>query len=140
MRWKLSRTVLRGGASGNAGSLLDKAEGRLKQPYYFSLRSGEPLAMGGLWESWRAPDGQILRTCAVITTGPNEVMAPVHDRMPFIIALEHWQDWLAAPPEAVEALLAPSSAEAMQKWKVDRRMSRTVEDDAGLIEPAPDIP
>jgi putative SOS response-associated peptidase YedK len=111
-----------------------KSEGRLKQPWYFSLKSGEPMAMGGLWESWRAPDGRIVRTCAIITTGPNAVMAPVHDRMPVIIPPEHWQDWLAAPAEAVTALLAPSPAEAMQAWKVDRRVSRVAQDDAGLIE------
>lgn len=110
-------------------------EGRVKQPWYFSLRSGRPLAMGGLWESWRGPDGEILRTCAVITTAPNEVMAPVHDRMPVIIPPEYWQDWLAAPPEEVEALLAPISGEVMQAWKVDRRMSRTSEDDPGLVVP-----
>ncbi|MCP5277790.1 MAG: SOS response-associated peptidase [Thiobacillus sp.] len=117
-----------------------KTEGRVKQPWYFSLKSGRPLAMGGLWESWRRPDGEILRTCAVITTGPNEVMAPVHDRMPAIIPPEHWQDWLAAPPDEVESLLAPAPAEAMQAWKVDRRVSRTTEDDGGLIEPLPSCP
>ncbi|MBM4180081.1 MAG: SOS response-associated peptidase [Betaproteobacteria bacterium] len=109
-------------------------EGRVKQPWYFSLKSGEPLAMGGLWESWRAPDGVILRTCAVITTEPNQLMAPVHDRMPVLIDREHWRDWLAAPPEAVTGLLAPPPAEIMRAWRVDRRVSRVAEDDAGLIE------
>jgi putative SOS response-associated peptidase YedK len=46
-----------------------KTQGKVKQPYYISLKSGEPLAMAGLWESWKAPDGSILRTCCVITTG-----------------------------------------------------------------------
>ncbi|HRH81691.1 MAG TPA: SOS response-associated peptidase [Thiobacillaceae bacterium] len=110
-----------------------KTEGRLKQPWHFSLRSGDPLAMGGLWESWRGPDGRILRACAIITTGPNAVMAPVHDRVPAIIAPEHWQDWLAAPPDEVRALLAPLPAEAMQAWKVDRRVSHTTADDPGLV-------
>lgn len=110
-------------------------EGRVKQPWYFSLKCGEPLAMGGLWESWRAPDGGILRTCAIITTGPNQLMAPVHDRMPVLIDREHWRDWLAAPPEAVTGLLAPPPAEIMRAWRVDRRVSRVAEDDAGLIEP-----
>jgi len=112
-----------------------KTEGRQKQPWYFSLKSGKHLAMGGVWESWRAPDGQILRTCAVITTGPNEVMAPVHDRMPVIIPPEHWQDWLSAAPEKVDALLAPPAAQDMQAWPVDRRMSRTTEDGPDLIVP-----
>jgi putative SOS response-associated peptidase YedK len=110
-------------------------EGRQKQPWYFSLKSGRPLAMAGLWESWRMPDGGILRSCAVITTGPNELMAPVHDRMPVIIAPEHWPAWLAAPPQDVEELLVPYPAETMKAWKVNRRVSRVVEDDAALIEP-----
>ncbi|KAF0098322.1 MAG: hypothetical protein FD187_3034 [bacterium] len=113
-----------------------KTEGRQKQPWYFSLKSGEPLAMGGVWESWRGPDGgEILRTCAIITTGPNAVMAPVHDRMPVILAPEHWQEWLAAPAEAARELLAPAPAERLQAWPVDRRVSRATADDAGLIEP-----
>ncbi|CAG0970663.1 partial SOS response-associated protein YedK, partial [Rhodocyclaceae bacterium] len=55
-----------------------KAAGGVRQPYYISLASGEPLALGGLWESWRGPDGSILRTVCIVTTGPNEVMAPIH--------------------------------------------------------------
>jgi putative SOS response-associated peptidase YedK len=91
--------------------------------------------MGGVWDSWKASDGGILRTCAVITTGPNAVMAPVHDRMPVIISPEHWQEWLAAPAGAARELLAPAPAECFQAWPVDRRVSRATADDAGLIEP-----
>ena len=112
-----------------------KAEGKLKQPYYISLKSGEPLAMGGLWESWRASDGSIVRTCAIITTGPNAVMEPIHDRMPVIVAPEHWQDWLTAPGDTVKDLLAPCPADILQAWPVSRRVSKTVDDDTGLIEP-----
>jgi len=49
------------------------AQGKVKQPYYISLKSADLLAMGGLWESWTSPDGEILRTCAIVTTGPNEL-------------------------------------------------------------------
>lgn len=112
-----------------------KTEGKVKQPYFFSLKSGEPLAMGGLWESWRRPDGEILRTTCIITTGPNEVMEPIHDRMPVILRTEDWQAWLEAPVEAIQPLVCPYDADAMQAWPVDRRVSRTVDDDAGLIEP-----
>jgi putative SOS response-associated peptidase YedK len=64
-----------------------KAVDKGKQPYYISLRSGEPMALGGLWESWRGADGSVLRTCAIVTTGPNGLMASIHERMPLIIAL-----------------------------------------------------
>jgi putative SOS response-associated peptidase YedK len=81
-----------------------KTEGKVKQPYFISLKSGEPLAMGGLWESWRRPDGEILRTACIITTGPNDVMEPIHDRMPVILRTEDWQAWLEAPVEDIQSL------------------------------------
>lgn len=112
-----------------------KTEGKLKLPYYISLKSGEPMALGGLWESWRAPDGEVLRTCCIITTGPNAVMDPIHDRMPVILAPEQWQAWLTAPVENVEPLVRPYDATVMQAWPVDRRVSKTQDDDAALIEP-----
>ena len=111
-----------------------KTEGKVKQPYFISLKSGEPLAMGGLWESWRRPDGELLRTACIITTGPNDVMRPIHDRMPVILRAEDWQAWLEAPVEDIQPLVCPYEADAMQAWPVDRRVSRTVDDDAGLIE------
>lgn len=108
-----------------------KAEGKVKQPYYISLP--EPFAMAGLWESWKSPDGDVLRSCCVITTGPNALMAPIHDRMPVIISPEDWQRWLAAPVEDVAELVRPYPAEAMQAWPVSRRVSKTVDDDAKLM-------
>ncbi len=112
-----------------------KTEDKVKQPYFISLKSGEPLAMGGLWESWRRPDGEILRTACIITTGPNDVMEPIHDRMPVILRTEDWQAWLEEPVEAIQPLVRPYESDAMQAWPVGRRVSRTVDDDAGLIEP-----
>jgi len=112
-----------------------KAEGKLKQPYYISLKSGEPMAMGGLWESWKTPNGEILRTCCIITTGPNAVMAPIHDRMPVILSASNWDAWLEAPTDEVAQLVKPYEAGEMQAWEVSRRVSKTVYDDAELIEP-----
>jgi len=113
-----------------------KAEGKLKQPYCISLP--EPFAMAGLWESWKSPDGSILRTCCVITTRPNAVMEPIHDRMPVIIAPADWGRWLSAPVDEVAKLVRPYPADSMLAWPVSRRVSKTVDDDAGLIEFAAD--
>jgi putative SOS response-associated peptidase YedK len=77
----------------------------------------------------------ILRTACIITTGPNDVMEPIHDRMPVILRTADWQAWLEAPVEDIQSLVIPYDADAMQAWPVDRRVSRTVDDDAGLIEP-----
>lgn len=112
-----------------------KSEGKLKQPYYISLKSGAFLAMAGLWETWQSPAGELLRTCAVLTTGPNALMQPIHDRMPVILTPEHWQAWLTAPAREVGGLLSAHDSETMQAWPVDRRVSRAREDDAGMIEP-----
>lgn len=112
-----------------------KAEGKIKQPYYISLKSGVPAAMGGLWESWKDPDGNILRTVCVVTTSPNAVMTPIHDRMPVIIAPENWHSWLSGMPEEIAGLVAPYRDEELQAWPVSRRVSKTQDDDAGLIEP-----
>lgn len=112
-----------------------KAEGGIKQPYYISLKSGAAMALGGLWESWQGPDGNILRTACIITTGPNAIMAPIHDRMPVIVAPEDWREWLGAPVENISGMLAPFQSDAMQAWPVSRRVSKAREDDAGLIEP-----
>ncbi len=59
--------------------------GRTKQPFFFSDPQGQVLALAGLWEAWRAPDGGLLRTCCILTTAANARVAPVHERMPLIL-------------------------------------------------------
>ena len=112
-----------------------KAEGKIKQPYYISPKDGQPMAMGGLWESWKTPDGDILRTVCIVTVGPNAVMKPIHDRMPVILPPEHWQEWLSAPMEAIQPLVASCSDDLLKTWPVSRRVSKTADDDPGLTEP-----
>jgi len=84
------------------------------------------------------PVSEIVRTVCIVTTGANELMAPIHDRMPVLIAPEHWRTWLTAPADVVRQLLAPSPSTGMRAWPVSRRVSRTADDDPELIEPLPD--
>ena len=105
-----------------------------KQPYFISLKSGKPIAMAGLWESKEFADGSILRTACVITTAANELMAPIHDRMPVIISPENWQAWLTAPADSAKELITPFAPEQMQAWPVSRRVSRSSEEGPDLIE------
>ena len=111
-----------------------KTEGRTKQPYYFSHLSGAPLVLAGLWESWRAPDGTILRTVCLITTSANALMAPIHDRMPVLLNPTDWATWLEGSMEQAAQLIAPYADGALQCWPVDRRLNRPTEEGAGLIE------
>ncbi|MCX7636159.1 MAG: SOS response-associated peptidase [Syntrophales bacterium] len=71
-----------------------KVEGKRKQPWFFYLRSGEPFAFAGLYESWKPPQGESVNTCTIITTQANEIVAPVHDRMPVILPPDVYDSWL----------------------------------------------
>jgi putative SOS response-associated peptidase YedK len=108
-----------------------------KQPWYIHLKDDEPMAMGGLWESWADPlCGEIVRTFCVITTGPNEVMAPIHDRMPVILRPDAWAAWLAPETsmEQIASLVAPAPAERLGAFQVSRKVSNAREDGPELIE------
>lgn len=78
--------------------------GKRKQPWYIHRKDDDLFAFGGLWEGWQDPfSGNWVTTCAIVTTPPNELLAPVHDRMPLIIAKSDYDTWLspahAPPPE-----------------------------------------
>ncbi len=107
-----------------------------KQPIRITLASGEPFAMAGLWETWDAPDGSLLRTFTIITGDPNELVAPIHNRMPAILLPEHEAIWLdnAAEPAIWLDILRPYPAERMAAYPVSRRVNFVGNDDAGLVE------
>jgi putative SOS response-associated peptidase YedK len=111
-----------------------RREGARKQPYYFQLRDGRPFAFAGLWECWRGADGEPVETCAILTTEANEVLRPVHDRMPVILAPEDYDLWLArrvGNASDVRLLLRPYPAALMTSHPVGRRMNDVRHDDEG---------
>jgi putative SOS response-associated peptidase YedK len=65
---------------------------------------GAPLAFAGLWEEWRPPEGDPLRSCTIITTSPNHVMEPIHTRMPVILGEDEWDEWLSPATRAADLL------------------------------------
>jgi putative SOS response-associated peptidase YedK len=107
-----------------------------KQPMRITLASGEPFAMAGLWEAWDAPDGSTLRTFTIITGEPNELVAPIHNRMPAILRPEHEAIWLdnAAEPAIWLDILRPYPSEHMAAYPVSQRVNYVGNDDAGLVE------
>ena len=117
-----------------------------KQPWYFSAAPGGPLgggagllAMAGLFEAWRpSEDAEWLLSCCVVTTDANALMAPVHDRMPVLLAPQDWARWLdrgTQDPAAVLPLLRPCPDGALQAWEVSRAVSPGSAEGPGLIEP-----
>ena len=95
-----------------------------KQPYRIAMRDGAPFGFAALWERWEG-GGEPLETCTIITTSANEVVAPIHDRMPAIILPDSYGTWLDTKledPPQLTSLLAPYPHEPMIAYRVDRRM------------------
>ncbi|MCB2222692.1 MAG: SOS response-associated peptidase [Actinobacteria bacterium] len=91
-----------------------------KLPHYITRADGAPLALAGLWASWRDAAGERVVSCTIVTTEPNDLVAPLHDRMPVVLPTAAWDRWLDrdfSDTDALRALLAPS-AEAMSAHPV----------------------
>jgi putative SOS response-associated peptidase YedK len=104
-----------------------------KQPWYFTRTDGEPMTFAGLWDEWKdKATGEVLKSCTMLITGPNDFVAEVHDRMPVVLESKDFASWLN---EGGSTLLRPA-ANVLQRWPVSRRVnsSRAPTDDPTLIE------
>ncbi|AFY30697.1 SOS response-associated peptidase [Calothrix sp. PCC 7507] len=93
-----------------------------KQPFYFSLQDGQPFGFAGLWERWQSPSGEEITSCTILTTTANELLQPIHDRMPVIVAPKDYNLWLdpqMQTPETLQQLLLPYPAQAMTAYPVN---------------------
>lgn len=108
-----------------------------KQPYFFRMQNEHPFGFAGLWEKWKAIDGQVLETCTILTTEANEVLIPVHDRMPVILHSEDYELWLdedVRKRELLKDLLRPYPAEEMISHPVSSAINSPKNQGATLIE------
>ena len=76
-----------------------------KRPFRIILKSGEPFAMAGLWETWIDPQGSVVPSCTIITTAANDFLSPIHNRMPVILSRETERLWLDSDLEQAPALI-----------------------------------
>lgn len=114
-----------------------KISSTLKQPMYVHLRSKQPFAVAGLWESWQHPSTQeTVRSCTIITTTPNSVISPFHHRMAAILTPEEEDLWLdeSLQTQDLIKLLRPYQADEMEAYPVSTRVNTFAYDDATLIE------
>ena len=121
----------------------NKREGKERTPVYFFQQSGEPMAFAGLWESWQSPEGQWVRSCAILTTAANSLVEPVHHRMPVILSEETeplWLDPLTETPATLEPLLLPAPPELLGLREVSPMVNNVRNDSPGCITAAPSPP
>ncbi len=112
---------------------------RNKAPHLIRLKNHKPFAFAGLWEEWHASDGSSVRSCTIITTGPNALMAPIHDRMPLILGRNDYAEWLdpaPRPPESLGHLIKAASADEMEAYVVSSLVNNPKIDQADCILPA----
>jgi len=112
-----------------------KSAGRTKQPYRIELADRSPFAFAGLWERWQAPEGAPIESCTILTTEANELLRPIHDRMPVILDEAGHEPWLDADQSrSVAGLLRPFPVERMAAYPIGSRINSPRNDDAGVLE------
>lgn len=118
-----------------------RTEGKLRQPYLIQRRDRAPFAFAGLWERWvpktQPPVPPYIDSFSIVTTSANALLAPLHERMPVILAPESCARWLdrGASEAELKALLKPATEDLLTYVPVSPRVNAAAPDDAGLIEP-----
>ena len=112
---------------------------KTKTPYFIHMKDRMPFAIAGLWDEWQSPDGASVRTCTIITTEPNELMATLHNRMPVILSPSNFDLWLEPTPQTpdkLQHLIRPFPAEAMTAHPVSTLVNKPGNDRPELVVPA----
>ena len=112
--------------------------GSSRRPMRIVLKSGEPFAFAGLWDSWQDPKGEIVRSCAIITTAANDLLRPIHNRMPVIVTRELESLWLDVDlrdPATLAETLVPYPAAALEAYQVSNLVNRVANDGPELAAP-----
>ena len=110
--------------------------GKTKVPMRIILKSGETFGFAGLWETWKSPEGESVQSCSIITTSPNEMMEPIHNRMPVILPREAesvWLDTERVDPSTLHQLLLPYTAEAMEAYEVSQLVNSPKNDTPDVL-------
>lgn len=112
---------------------------KAKQPVYIRLKSQKPFAVAGLWEVWQAKDmDEPLKSCTIITCPPNAFLEEIHHRMPVILPVDAYAQWLSPdeqPADVLQSLLIPYPGEEMEAYPVSRFVNRPTNDSPECIAP-----
>jgi putative SOS response-associated peptidase YedK len=117
-----------------------KKANKEKIPLFIHFPDNEIFAFAGLWDQWKGNDGEVIRSCTIITTEANDFMTPVHDRMPVIVRPEHEAKWLDPEIKDIEKLrdvLEPLGNDALDMYRVSTEVNSPKFDKPELVEPVP---
>ncbi len=106
-----------------------------KQPYLIRRPDRAPFAFAGVWEHWQTPEGSELESCAIVTTGANATLKPIHHRMPVILDEADWETWLDTSETRTKeaaALMQPAPDDLLETVPVSTRVNSVANDDADL--------
>jgi len=120
----------------------EKAKSKEKTPHYIRMKTGELFAFAGLWDEWKSPDGEEVRSCTIITTTPNELITPLHHRMAVILKPEHeslWLDPTLDDADELAQLLKPYAADALEEYTVSTRVNTPAFDEESCLLPVEHI-
>jgi putative SOS response-associated peptidase YedK len=120
-------------------------DGSARTPFAVVRADRRPMALAGLWAGWKDPDtGEVVRSFTILTTGPNELVAPIHNRMPVVVPESAWDRWLdptrTKPAELAElhGLLVPAEDEVLDAYRVSSRVNSVRNDGPDLVAPVDD--
>jgi len=109
-----------------------------KTPFFIHMKDRKPFAFAGLWDSWNSPDGSLIKSCTIITTEPNDLMAIIHNRMPVILHPRDYAKWLDPSPQTpdqLKPLIKPFPADAMDAYPVSPLVNKPSNDTPELVVP-----
>lgn len=112
--------------------------GSVKQPYCFEVGEGDLFVLAGLWDQWKSPDGEILKSCTILTTTPNSLVADMHDRMPVIVTADKYEIWLdpdVTDFDAIRDTLKPYDADQMRRYPVSTKLNNSQNEGAETAAP-----
>lgn len=118
-------------------------EDHYKQPYAITMKhqtneKSTLFSLAGLWEHWESKEGELIESCSIVVTDANEVLKPIHDRMPVILDPENYDKWLDPKnhdTDKLATLLKPYPATLMKAYPVSRRMNDPSHDEPDCIQP-----
>ena len=109
-----------------------------KQPFAIDRADGAPVTFAGIWEGWRSPDGEIMRTFAILTTRANGTMQQLHERMPVILEPDGWPTWLGEVEGDTAALMRPAANDVLRLWPVSRAVNSVRNNGPDLLDKVDD--